>query len=89
MVQGKQSRFWWLLALDQELIGRGGEKMRSKRVWKGGRELGLARTWGDVARITGDRRGDNAAEALSREGSEGPEGFYLEEKGLVPRRNGT
>lgn len=56
--------------------------MTAKQVWKHGRFgfvfVGLASTWGDVARLIGDTRPD-ANVALSREHSEGPAAFYLKE----------
>lgn len=54
--------------------------MKTKEVWKQGRFgfifVGLASTWGDVARLIGDQRPDANVE-LSREHSEGPRAFYL------------
>lgn len=54
--------------------------MSAKQVWKHGRLgfvfVGLASTWGDVARLIGDTRPD-ANVALSREHSESRTAFYL------------
>lgn len=40
--------------------------------------IGYARTWSEVAALIGDRRPDAAAH-LSREHSEGKDGFHLKE----------
>lgn len=50
--------------------------MTRKPVYRNGELLGHARTWCEVAKLLGDPRPD-AGTRLSREHSEGPEGFYL------------
>ncbi len=58
--------------------------MKSKIVYRDGRPIGNARTWGEVARLIGDTR-DLGGIIVSREGSEGPDSFHI---GSRPLNNG-